>query len=336
MSAPSPPQSSPHDDDDGSDDRDDAVAALRAAFARLQPQGSHAWNFLAAFTHLSDRYGQYQPGASELSKLVAGRQTVPERAGPRQRRLRHTAVDRAASGPAAPPELEQAMAQVVEAFRFLSARVGILEERAALEDVPVAGAPWLMPAQELGRWVEPVAAHLVAANPRGEVLHGDCGEGALLDALERAGVAAHGAEPRGTVALGALERGHSVSVCETADELSARPPASLGGVVLSGVVDRLPLHALITLLARARRTMTPGAPLVVAVRTPEVADDEAPGVADDDPPGVVARDLLAPRALHAPTWALLLERAGFVSGAPLVADPAGDDGRLVLSASVRR
>jgi len=328
VSAPPPPQSSSSHDDDGSDDRDAAVAALRAAFARLEPQGSHAWNFLAAFTHLSDRYGQYQPGASELSKLVASGQAAPGRAGPRQRRLRHTAVDRGAnSGPAAVPELEQAMAQVVEAFRFLSARVGILEERAALEDVPVAGAPWLMPAQELGRWVEPVAAHLVAATPRGEVLHGDCGEGALLDALERAGVAAHGAEPRGTVALGALERGHSVSVCETADELSARPPASLGGVVLSGVVDRLPLHALITLLARARRTMTPGAPLVVAVRTP---------VVDDERLGVVARDLLAPRALHARTWALLLERAGFVGGAPLVADPAGDDGRLVLSASVRR
>jgi hypothetical protein len=80
-------------------------------------------------------------------------------------------------------------------------------------------------------------------------------------------------------------------------------------------------------LARVQRTLTPGAPLVVVVRTPQVADDE--------PLGVVARDLLGPRALHARTWALLLERAGFVSGAPLVADPASDDRRLVLS-SVRR
>jgi hypothetical protein len=331
---PSSPESRSSRDDGGSDDHDAAhdaaVTALRAAFARLQPQGSHAWNFLAAFTHLSDRYGQYQPFASDLSKLVASGQTVAGRAGPRQRRLRHTAVDRAANSgpPGTPSELEQAMAQVVEAFRFLSARVGILEERAALEDGPVAGAPWLLPAQELGRWVEPVAAHLVAAAPRGVVVHGDCGEGALLDALERAGVTAHGTEPRGTVALGALERGHSVSVCETADELSARPPASLGGMVLSGVVDRLPLHALVTLLAGARRTLTPGAPLVVVVR--------APAVADGEPLGVLAGDLLAPRSLHARTWALLLERAGFVGGAPLVADPAIDDKRLVLSASVRR
>lgn len=329
MSVPSPPQRSSRRDSGGSEDHDaDAVAALRAAFARLQPQGSGAWNFLAALTHLSDRYSEYRPGASELSKLVASGQAVPGGAGPRRRRSRLSAADRAAnSGPVATPELEWAMKQVVEAFRFLSARVAILEERAALEDVPVSGTPWLMPAQELGRWVEPVVAHLVASDPRGEVVHGDCGEGALLDALESAGIAAHGAEPRGTVALGALERGHSVSVCETADELSARSPASLGGVVLSGVVDRLPLPALITLLARVQRTLTPGAPLVVVVRTPQVADDE--------PLGVVARDLLGPRALHARTWALLLERAGFVSGAPLVADPASDDRRLVLS-SVRR
>jgi hypothetical protein len=330
--APSPPQGSSQNDDDGSDGRDAAVAALRAAFARLQPQGSHAWNFLAAFTHLSDRYGQYQPGASELSKLVdaAGQQTAPARTGPRQRRLRHPSVDKATGGVvpvAATAELEQAMAQVVEAFRFLSARVCTLEERAALRDLPLDGAPWFMPAQEPGRWVEPVAAHLVAATPGGPVVHGDCGGGALLAALERAGVAAHGAEPRGAVALGALERGHSVSVRETADELSTRPPASLGGVALSGVVDRLPLHSLVTLLAQARRTLSPGAPLVVVVRTSGLADE---------PLGVVARDLLAPRFLHRQTWEVLLERAGFVNGTPLAADPADADARLLLSASVRR
>ncbi len=329
MSVPSPLPGNSYHGDRGSDDRDSVVAALRAAFVRLQPQGSDAWNFLAAFTHLSDRYAQYQSGASELSRLVEAGPTAPGRTGTRPRRLRHTAVDKATGGvapAAAAAELEQAMVQVVEAFRFLSARVRTLEERAALEDLPVDGAPWFMPTQELGRWVEPVASHLVAATPGGPVVHGDCGEGALLGALEQAGIAAHGAEPRGAVALGALERGHSVSVCETADELSARPPASLGGVVLSGVVDRLPLHSLIGLLAQARRTLAPGAPLVVVVKTPGVADE---------PLGVVARDLLAPRFMHAQTWGVLLERAGFVNGTPL-ADHSQDDGRLFLSASVRR
>ena len=137
VSAPSPPQGSSHHDDDGSDGR--GRRRRRAARRLRSPAtpGEPRLELPAAFTHLSDRYGQYQPGASELSKLVdaAGQQTAPARTGPRQRRLRHPSVDKATGGvvpAAATAELEQAMAQVVEAFRFLSARVCTLEERAAL------------------------------------------------------------------------------------------------------------------------------------------------------------------------------------------------------------
>ena len=45
---------------------------------RLAPQGSDAWNFLAAFTHLGDRYGPYHPGASALSGAL-GRGAAPRR-----------------------------------------------------------------------------------------------------------------------------------------------------------------------------------------------------------------------------------------------------------------
>ena len=43
------------------------------------------------------------------------------------------------------------MGHVVEAFRFLSARVETLEARLAAQDRPVDGAAWLVPARELGR-----------------------------------------------------------------------------------------------------------------------------------------------------------------------------------------
>ena len=69
----------------------------------------------------------------------------------------------------------------------------------------------LLPAAELGEWVGPLTAHIVAATPGGEVLHGDCGAGELVGALAEAGLPARGAEPRGMVALTALERGHSVT-----------------------------------------------------------------------------------------------------------------------------
>jgi uncharacterized protein YukE len=333
VSAPSAPQSNSYHDGGEPDDHEAAVAALRAAFARLQPQGGDAWNFLAAFTHLGDRYGPYQPGASELSALVDGAAASSAATSTWKRRLRQRGDgggdNASGSGSGSDQtELAQAMAQVVEAFRFLSARVRTLEERVAHQDRPVDGAAWLIPAPELGLWVAPVAAHVAAATLGGEVVHGDCGEGALLRAFAEVGVPAWGVEPRGTVALAAIERGHSVTVSEVADELAARQPASLGGLVLSGVVDRLPLHALVALLALARRALSPGAPLIVVVR--------APGVIET-PIDVVARELVGPSSLHAQTWEALLVRAGFFAVAPLEA-PAGidDAGRFALTASVRR
>jgi len=217
------------------------------------------------------------------------------------------------------------MAQVVEAFRFLSARVRTLEERLALEDRPIEGAAWLVPAQELGRWVDPVAGHIVSATPGGDVLHADCGKGHLLDALEQAGVAACGVEPRGAVALAALERGRRVSLNELSEELAARRPASLGGLVLSGVIDRLPLHALVSLLAQARIALDLGAPLVVVA-----SDPEKHATWSED----TAQDILRPRPLHAQTWELLLQRAGFVAVAPIDAGGADEaDARFALSAA---
>jgi len=334
---PPPPDDAPADvgaDVGAGEDHAAAVAALHAAFDRLRPQGSDAWNFLAAFTHLGDRYGPYQPGASDLSRQLQAADHGPS-GGPgtwKQRLAQKAGLAGAGPGPAGSvggaggqTELEQAMAQVVEAFRFLSARVRTLEERLALEDRPIEGAAWLVPATELGRWVDPVAAHMVGASPGGDVLHADCGEGRLLDALENAGVVACGVEPRGAVALGPLERGRTVELTEVADALAGRPPASLGGLVLSGVVDRLPLHAVVSLLARARVVLVSGAPIVIVAGDPDMSATWA---------GTVAQDILHPRPLHAETWELLLQRAGFVSVASLDGGGGGEgDARFALSAA---
>ncbi len=306
-----------------------AVDALHAAFNRLRPQGSDAWNFLGAFTHLGDRYGPYSPGASDLSReMEAADPGAAGRPGTWKQRIAARAGLAGATplpGPGDRTELEQAMAQVVEAFRFLSARVRTLEERLALEDRPIEGAAWLVPAEELGHWVEPIAGHIVAASPGGDVLHADCGEGHLLDALEKAGVAARGVEPRGAVALAALERGRAVSLAEVSEELAARLPASLGGLVLSGVIDRLPLHATVALLARARIALKPGAPIVVVSSDPDQEGAWSEGT---------AQDLLRPRPLHAATWELLLQRAGFVSVVAIDAGAAArGDARFALAAA---
>ncbi len=299
-----------------------AADALRAAFARLAPQGSDEWNFLAAFTHLGDRYGPYHPGASALSDALEDQRRADARRPGRLGRLRRGG-DRVPGAPeGAANELEQAMGHVVEAFRFLSARVATLEGRLAAQDRPVEGAAWLVPARPLESWAGPLAAHLLARTPGGDLVHADCGEGDFLGVLTGRGAVAHGVEPRGAVALRALERGFAVTIAEVSEYLAGRPEGSLGGIALNGVVDRLPLHALLSLLGQCRRTLGRDAPLVVvAERSVATGSWEAP-----------ALDLVQGRPVHEATWELLLDRAGFVEVVPLDAD-AGNDRRFALAAA---
>jgi hypothetical protein len=296
---------------------DAATDALNEAFARLRPQGSDTWNFLANFTQMGDRFGPADSGASELTKLLtASAAPAGRRGGPSRRRR--------GEPDGAPSEVEAAMALVVEAFRFLSARVNTLEERLARQDRPIEGAAWLIPARELGEWVQPVVDHITTAAPSRQVVHADCGEGQLLGSLLRADVPAQGIEPRGGVALRALEQGYAVSITEVVDDLATRSAGSLGGLVLSGVVDRLPLHAIVLLLSEAHRVLALGAPIVVVATEPAHAESER---------DIVAEEVLAPRPLHAPTWELLLARANFAGAAPLLGGPSGD-GRVAIAATV--
>lgn len=300
------------------EDRARVGEALRASFARLSPQGTDEWNFMGAFTHLGDRYGPYQPGASDLADLLRSTDGGGRRTG---RRHRLTRAGQASVSDDEKSEVEDAMTHVVEAFRFLHARVSTLEARIRTEDVPLDGAAWLAPARELGALVEPLVAFLLSRTPGSEILHADCGEGELLRALAAQGVDAHGVEPRGGVALRALESGCSVAICEATEHLSRQSTGSLGGLVLSGLVDRLPLHAIIPLLVDCRRALSADAPMLV-VSEPVIA-----GVHDAS----ATHEIVDGAVLHAETWALLLDRSGFTDIAPL-STGGGTDERLSISA----
>jgi hypothetical protein len=139
--------------------------------------------------------------------------------------------------------------------------------------------------------------------------------------MER-GVRAVGVEPRGGVALRALERGCDVTISEVTELLPQQPTASLGGLVLSGVVDRLPLHAILPLLADARRALRGGAPIVI------VSEPLAPLLLN----APMSSDMVDRAALHLETWELLLDRSGFVDVTALP-EGAGGDERFGVSAT---
>ncbi len=214
------------------------------------------------------------------------------------------------------------MTHVVEAFRFMHARVSTLEARVSTEDIPLDGAAWLAPARELDGWVEPLVSLLTEGKAGGEVLHADCGEGALVSALTQRGVSATGVEPRGGVALRALERGCDVTISEIGEYLPQRSAASLGGLVLSGVVDRLPLHAILPLLEEAHRTLASDASIVIVAEPLGPLPRNAP----------TSHDMVDRAALHLETWELLLDRSGFVDVTPLPV-ATGSDERFGVSAA---
>ena len=299
-----------------------AAQALHSAFARLAPQGSDPWNFMAAFNHLADRYGPDHPGVSALGDLLNG----PDSNASRLSRLRQRGNRTGSAELRGNGDLEEALGHVIEAFRFLNARVRTLEEQLTLHDRPIDGAAWLAPAAELGEWTPLVRQHIGAASPTAEVLHADCGDGSLLTTLRDGGIPSIGVEPRGMVALHPLEQGHRVTIAEVTDVLPGWPTRSLGGLVLSGVVDRVPVHVLVALLAQAERTLMSGAPIIIVTTDPEVAAATRSGT---------TADLVPARPLHALTWESLLSHAGFVDFG-LVHDPNGDTRRIGLHASVAR
>lgn len=305
-----------------------AVAALLSelatTFRRLRPQGSLRWNTSDAWVRLEGAQARL---AQRLEERPAGSGAgAVEVAGPGHGGTRGAAlavVERAraklrplvATGPSEADdqrwgEVAEALDATLEALRYLTARVVELEDAAERRRRPVDGLDWLVPPRPLGHWVGPVADWLAAA-PAGLVLHAECGAGELaLGLSERRSV--EGVEPRSTLAWVASERGLRVHPMPVADHLAALEPETLGALVLSGVVDWQASEELLALVELATSRLRPAAPLLVIGSDPAAARQLGP----------LAEDLLPGHPLQPETWALVLERAGYLEVALLPAPEA--------------
>jgi hypothetical protein len=154
----------------------------------------------------------------------------------------------------------------------------------------------------------------------GPVLHAECGDGRVVEALAAHGLKARGADPRlserasgdtSIVAAGALEY------------LGATPGGTLGGLLLTGVVDRLRPGAARALAQLAARCLAPGGVVVLVSARPEV-------IVAIDP---VAADLAPGRPMHPVTWCHLLAHCGLSELTVFEPDAAEPD---VFAVSARR
>lgn len=111
----------------------------------------------------------------------------------------------------------------------------------------------------------------------GRVLHGGCGDGWLVGRLMDAGIDAYGVDPRVEERVGALD----LRAEDLVAHLDAVAGGSLGGLVLTGVLDGLRQPDRDRVLRSALAALADGGVLVVHSATPTAWDrPEAPGEVD--------------------------------------------------------
>jgi len=199
-------------------------------------------------------------------------------------------------------QLNHFSASVMRVLHLLDERLSELEGQLALAVPPTAGEEVLTPGADVAPFLELLTGRLHGA--RGRVLHAECGDGTVLRALGAAGIDAYGIDPGTVEADAAAAAGLDVRRDEVLGHLGAVATESLGGLVLSGCIDRMARAERRRLVQAAELALAPGGTIAVVGVAPAAWAAAA---------GEVAADLAADRPFHAATWAHLLGATGFVA-----------------------
>jgi hypothetical protein len=189
----------------------------------------------------------------------------------------------------------------VAALRVLGRRVDALEAASPSADPRVRHE-----GRHVGLTVDPkpflnvIESHVSDVNGS-RVLVAEAGDGVVLRRLLDAGIDAYGLDPAGTIGVAGGAR-MDVRPEETLDHLRNVADGALGGLVLCGAVDRLPVGAQLELADRAADVLADGGRLVIVSASPSAWSRGLDPVDADLAPG---------RPLHAETWVHLLTSRGF-------------------------
>jgi hypothetical protein len=146
----------------------------------------------------------------------------------------------------------------------------------------------------------------IKRGPGGCVLHVECRAGALVRRLNEAGFGAVGADPT-------AEESETITRAGAVERLGAQRRSSLGGLVLSGVTERVSPGSARALVHLSSTRLTRGGIAVVVSAHPD-------RLYDSDP---ITSDLAVRRPVHPVTWCHLFARYGF--GQITVLDPFAED-----------
>jgi SAM-dependent methyltransferase len=186
-------------------------------------------------------------------------------------------------------------------FHVVVAHVEDLEADVATLRTPEVPASAIPAGDPGSAWWAPEAVAALGG-VQGRVLHADCGNGSLVEALIAAGVDAYGVDPAESVIESAVERGLDVRGESALAHLDVVAEEALTGVVLSGSVQWLHPNERDRLVRLAASRLAIDGVLVVQSATPESWAAATPHLISDLAPG---------RPLHGDTWAHILSQHGF-------------------------
>jgi hypothetical protein len=201
-------------------------------------------------------------------------------------------------------QLNHFAASSMRVVHLLDERLSELErEMDSLTPPPLPEEELVPPGADVGPFSELIVSRLVSNGPpAGRVLHAECGEGGFLETLRDAQLDGYGIDPGTRGADAAVQAGLDVRRDDVIGHLGSVASERLGGLVLSGCVDRMSLSERRRLIKLAELKLVQDGTLAVVGTTPEAWE---PSV------GPVVADLAPGRPLHLETWAYLLGESGF-------------------------
>lgn len=209
---------------------------------------------------------------------------------------------------------------VVDALRFLAARVESLERDVERMRHPIPIESALDKPCDLKKWSQPVCGWLLEHRPDGLVVQAHCGAGELLNAIEGLGLDVQGVEARADFAWKASVAGIRVHIGSLEEILADESRSSLGAVVLSEAFNSRPVGDLVALVDSIGDHLVDAGSIVVLARMPNSPTRGWDTVVSDLSPG---------RFFHPETWEFILHRAGFSDITRLLVDESGASGSEV-------
>jgi hypothetical protein len=217
-------------------------------------------------------------------------------------------------------QLNHFSASIMRVVHLLDERLGEVEREVDMLVVPaLPDEDAISPGADPAPYTDMLRKKLSAADaPAGRVLHAECGDGSLIDALADADLDVYGIDPGSAAADRAAEKGLDVRRDDVLGHLSSVGDDRLAGLVLSGCVDRMTLAERRRLLGLAEVKLAPGGTIALLVTSPRAWSEAV---------GPVVSDLAPGPPWHAETWAYLLSQVGFSDVGTFAGPSVGGLGR---------